>query len=172
MTEDIDIRKYELMVIFSGDMPEADFEKQLGEFKNVFKESAKSITHEDTWGVRNLAYRIKKQSRGYYVVFNFSADPSAILELRANLRINQAILRHMLVIVPDSYEPGHHEDAVIFRDEKKTEKRATSRSRGEEPRVTKEIPQGPAPEASEAEQLKTVERKLEKILENPDIDIK
>lgn len=173
-----ELRKYELMVIVSGEMPEAQLEKEKEELKKLLKENVKSITHEDVWGLKNFAYRFKKQARGYYVVFNFEAVPSAVLELRSNIRLNQAVLRHMLITVPDEYVPGHHEDVVFFRDEQKAEAAANAKR----PRVkTKEMKQlekeMSAPKTGmagkkEEEELKTVEKKLEKILENPDFDIK
>lgn len=164
------LRKYELMLIFSGEIPEAQFERELADFKKSLQETSKSITHEDNWGLRNLAFRLKRQSRGHYVVFNFEADPSQIIELRSNIRLNPVVLRHMLITVPDSYVPGHHEDVVLFRDEKKNEDTGVSSSR-KKPSI-KEVHSEKGTTPKEEEQLKTVEKKLEKILENPDLDIK
>lgn len=170
-------RKYELMLIISGDIPESQLEKEVGEIKKLLQESTKGITHEDNWGLKNFAFRFRKQNRGYYIVFNFDAGPQAISEMRVAIRLNPVILRHMLITVPDSYQPGHHEDPVIFRDEKKAEESSSSsRGRGGK-RMDSDRERMPAKAPvvvgkQEEEQLKTVEKKLEKILENPDLDLK
>lgn len=165
MTEEL--RKYELMMIFSGDVPEAQYEKELGDFKKTLKESVTSVTYEDNWGLRNLAFKIKRQQKGYYCVFNFEGNPANVLELRSNIRLNPAVLRHMLITIPDSYRPGHHEDVILFRDEQKAKDELQEAMPKRKKKPETELATTPR----EAEQLKTVEKKLEKILENPDLDI-
>lgn len=178
MTTAQEVRKYELMVIFSGDLSEADLAKEIDELRKILKEDTQGVTYEDSWGKRNLAYKIKRQSHGYYVVFNFAAAPNAILELRAGIKLNPHTLRHLLVAVPDDYESGRQDKDFVRLNE----------SRERKPMVPAVAPKKPEAEASppveeekkkpvlagkeEEDQLKTVEKRLEKILENPDIDIR
>lgn len=185
-----EIRKYELMVIFSGDLSEADLAKEIDELRKTLKEDTQGVTYEDSWGKRDLAYKIKKQSRGYYVVFNFAATPGAILELRTGVKLNQHVLRHLLVAVADDYEPGRQDKDFLRLDESMERKpRMQSVSSGgrrvesvrevkktivEEEKEAEEKPRKKPVIAGkeEEDQLKTVEKRLEKILENPDIDIR
>ncbi|MBI2453912.1 30S ribosomal protein S6 [Candidatus Peregrinibacteria bacterium] len=176
-----DTRKYELMVIFSGNLTESAFEKELEDLKKALQEASKGITNEEKWGRREFAYRLNRQKAGYYAVFDFEADPSAIAELRANVKLNPQILRHLLIILPDNYEPGRYRDLVLTRerkdiaDKKKLPVRASA-----EPSVpsAKEAPQKPSAAISEDDQkaqqekLKSVEKKLEAILDNPNIEIR
>ena len=179
-----ELRKYELMLIVSGDMSETDFEKELDEVRKLLQEHTKGISFEDKWGCRDLAYKIKKQARGYYVVFNFTASPQDIFEMRANIKINPRVLRHLITTVPENYEPGRYKEEAPpvkkFYRETKPEKTFVRFPAVEFPVVEKVgvlevIEEAKKPTVAgkeEEDQLKTVEKKLEKILENPDIDVK
>ncbi|MEK9133111.1 MAG: 30S ribosomal protein S6 [Patescibacteria group bacterium] len=184
--QDTDLRKYELMVIISGEMTDTEFEKQLGELRRMLQEDTAGIAYEDNWGKRDMTYRIKKQWRGFYVVFNFNAAPPSILEVRTSLKLNPVVLRHLLITVPEDYEPGRYKDQVL-REEPVEEERKFDKQKQALPRRDSEVKKVVVEEApvatttakptlptrkEEEEQLKTVEKKLEKILENPDIDIR
>lgn len=174
-----EFRRYELMVILSGDLPEGDFEKELNEIRKLLKENTKAVSYEDSWGRRDLAYRIKRKNAGYYAIFNFHAAPESLTELRMAVKLNPHILRHLLIILPEDYVVGQYKTQVL-RDEKRAEEAKEMRK----PRAAKKIvpvelermaaelkPPTVAGKEDE-EKLKKVEKKLEEILENPDIEIK
>lgn len=54
---------------------------------------------EDVWGVRDLAYPIKHQTKGYYIHYEFEADPADIATLDKALKIEEDIIRYLLVRV-------------------------------------------------------------------------
>lgn len=56
-----------------------------------------TVTKVDEWGKRNLAYEVKHQNEGYYVVIDFEADPSQIAELDRIIKIHEEIIRHIIV---------------------------------------------------------------------------
>lgn len=173
-TEVQNLRRYELMVIFSGDLTEKDFEIELGKMKQMLNESTKGITYEDNWGKKEFMYRIKKQKRGYYVVFNFNAEPTVVSELKAGLKINQYVLRYLIIILPENYEAGKYKEQLFLERKPREEKEKASAA---EPVVLKEETKTDSSKPvfagkKEEEQLANVEKKLEKILENPDIEIK
>lgn len=175
MTEVQELKKYELMIIFSGDLPEQDFERELEKARKNLKEYTKDIDNEDLWGRREFMYRIKKQKRGYYVVFNFKALATAIQELRTSVKLNPYVLRHLLISMPDNYEFGKYKTQILRmdRDDKKAPAKpvAAKAEAKVEPAVAEEAKAKIAGKEEEQE-LENVEKKLEKILENPDIDIK
>jgi small subunit ribosomal protein S6 len=51
----------------------------------------------DEWGKRTLAYDIKKQKEGFYVLFTFTAKPEAIQEMNRILRLDESVLKHMII---------------------------------------------------------------------------
>ena len=57
------------------------------------------VEKQEYWGLRTLAYRIKKNRKGHYVLLNISAPGSAIFELERQLKINEDVLRYMSVRV-------------------------------------------------------------------------
>ena len=52
---------------------------------------------QDLWGKRHLAYPVKKQSDGYYVLINFEIEPDAIFEIDRVIKIREEILKHLIV---------------------------------------------------------------------------
>lgn len=56
-----------------------------------------TIDNSDEWGKRHLAYEVKHQSEGYYVVVDFQADPAQIKELDRVIKIHEEIIRHIIV---------------------------------------------------------------------------
>ena len=56
-----------------------------------------TVVKVDEWGKRHLAYEVKHQNEGYYVVVDFEADPSQIAELDRIIKIHEEIIRHIIV---------------------------------------------------------------------------
>ena len=56
-----------------------------------------TVTKVDEWCKRHLAYEVKHQNAGYYVVIDFEADPSQIAELDRIIKIHEEIIRHIIV---------------------------------------------------------------------------
>lgn len=175
-TPSSDLRLYELMVILSGNLTESDFEKELAEIRKLLKENAKAVTYEDIWGRRDLMYRVKKQKNGYYAIFDFNATPESLAEFCASVKLNPHVLRHLLISLPENYEPGKYKTISLpvekpaFDEKKKSMKKVVpvELERAVSASVEKPVLAG----KEEEEKLKKVEKKLEEILENPDIEIK
>lgn len=56
-----------------------------------------TVVKVDEWGRRHLAYEVKHQNEGYYVVVEFEADPAQITELDRIIKIHEEIIRHIIV---------------------------------------------------------------------------
>jgi small subunit ribosomal protein S6 len=185
MTTPTEVKKYELMVILSGDVTDGDLEKEVDNLRKTLSESTKGITYEDIWGRKDMMYKIKRQKRGYYAIFVFNAEPTQLVELRTTVKLNPLVLRHLLISLPEDHEPGKYK-TVVLPEAELIEKSTSTPSKSspmegrKEKKSVKEVavePEKPKLEThvagkAEEEELKTVEKKLEKILENPDIDIK
>ncbi len=169
-----ELKKYELMLIISGELPEAQFEKELTEIRKILQENTKGISHEDMLGRKDMAYRIKKQWRGYYAVFDFTAAPESIAELRTNIKLNPVVLRYLFISLPEDYDSAKYKDYMLPQAKSAASKYAAPRAAKAAETITPKeaLPKPIVAGKEEEEQLKTVEKKLEQILENPDIDIK
>lgn len=95
---------YELMFILSSDLTEKKIEDQLHHIRQIINDHGGKILTEDIWGLRNLAYRIKKQERGFYAVFNFEGNAKTLAEINHVLRIDQNVLRYLLIKTPKNYQ--------------------------------------------------------------------
>ena len=87
------MKKYEVMFIVDI----ANEEVIQAAVKLVQDTIGGTVTKVDEWGKRHLAYEVKHQNEGYYVVIDFEADPSQIAELDRIIKIHEEIIRHIIV---------------------------------------------------------------------------
>ena len=70
-------------------------------FKKVIEGQEGTMSQIDEWGARDLAYKIEKQSRGYYTLLRYRASGRAVEELERNLKLTDGILRYLTVRCED-----------------------------------------------------------------------
>ncbi len=90
-------RKYELMAIFAPELEEDAVEKEIEKLKQDISSRNGEVEKVDNWGKRKLAYEIKKKKEGTYVVLNFSLPSSEVNNFKSNLKLNENILRFMII---------------------------------------------------------------------------
>ncbi len=93
------MRKYELVCLIQPDLDEAAMNGVIDRVKGWVTESGGSVDKIDMWGKRRMAYTIRKQREGNYVLFNLSMTPTTITSLEQNLRYTETVIRHMLTAV-------------------------------------------------------------------------
>ncbi|MBN2073899.1 MAG: 30S ribosomal protein S6 [Actinobacteria bacterium] len=91
------MKKYELVIIFDASLEEEETEKEISKITSLLEKEKCTISDIDRWGVRRLAYPIKKQESGYYVIIYFTGTGDIIPEVERVNRINDRVLRHMVV---------------------------------------------------------------------------
>jgi small subunit ribosomal protein S6 len=104
---------YESIFIVRQDVPTPQVEALATTFGEIVQKSGGTVAKTEQWGLRNLAYRIKKNKKGHYVLMNLDCPPAAVNELERNMRINEDILRYLTVKV-DELESGP--SAIMRRD--------------------------------------------------------
>ena len=95
------MNKYELMFIVKPDMEEAAIKKEADNMKKVLTDKKAKVIEEKAMGQRELAYEINKFNNGYYYLFVVEANSEAINEFDRVVRINENLLRHLIVKVED-----------------------------------------------------------------------
>src|ERR1700691_783685 len=90
---------YENVFIARQDISTAQVEALTDTFAALVAEQGGKVEKREYWGLRNLAYRIKKNRKGHYVLFNLDAPPAAVSELERTMRINEDVLRYLTVRV-------------------------------------------------------------------------
>ena len=91
------MRHYEVMIVLAPDLAEDGFNKQLERFRKIIEDGGGNIVNDDRWGIRSLAYPIRKYDQGYYTVFEWEGAPDLIAELDHHLRLEEHVLRHMVI---------------------------------------------------------------------------
>jgi small subunit ribosomal protein S6 len=84
---------YELGVVLTQTIDEQERESFLGELRQLLTSQGATITNEDVWGKRMLAYEIKHQREGYYIFWQYEAPGTAIKPLEYRLRLSDQVLR-------------------------------------------------------------------------------
>ncbi|WP_439813759.1 30S ribosomal protein S6 [Zavarzinia sp. CC-PAN008] len=92
---------YEHVFVARQDVSSSQVEALAESFAKVVTDNGGSVTKTESWGLRNLAYRIKKNRKGHYVHFNLDAPVIAISELERNQRINEDIIRYLTIKVEE-----------------------------------------------------------------------
>ena len=96
---------YESVVIARQDIATTQVDTLADELTNILAEGGGKVTKRESWGLRSLTYRIKKNRKGHYVLFNIDAPPAAINEYERRMRINEDVLRYLTVRV-EVHEEG------------------------------------------------------------------
>lgn len=95
------MRNYEIVFIVHPDLDETSLKDVVSKVKGWITDANGSVTKEDIWGKRRMAYAIKKQREGQYVLLNAEIEPAAIGELERNFRITEPIIRFIVTVVED-----------------------------------------------------------------------
>jgi small subunit ribosomal protein S6 len=93
------MRKYELVCIIHPDLDETAFNGVVEKIKGWVVETSGSVDKVEVWGRKRLAYTIKKQREGQYVLFNLSLEGVVTATLEKNLRFLEPVIRYMLIAV-------------------------------------------------------------------------
>jgi len=92
---------YESVLIARQDLGAAQVNTLVSDLSEVIKKEGGEVVKVDNWGLKNLAYRIKKNRKGHYVLLNIVAPAKAISEYERLVRLNEDVIRYMTVKVDE-----------------------------------------------------------------------
>ena len=92
---------YESVLIARQDLGASQVSSLVSDLSETLKANGGEVVRVDNWGLKNLAYRIKKNRKGHYVVLNISAPATAIAEYERIMRFNEDVIRYMTVKVDE-----------------------------------------------------------------------
>ena len=101
MSEYFNMANYESVLIARQDLGASQVNSLVSELSEVIKKEGGEVVKVDNWGLKNLAYRIKKNRKGYYVLLDITAPAKAIFEYERLIRLNEDIIRYMTVKVDE-----------------------------------------------------------------------
>jgi len=91
------MNKYEIMLIVKTGMEAEAASKLVNDYKKVITDAKGEVTNFKDMGQRKLAYPINKEINGFYFVMNFNTDANTVKELDRRLKIDENIVRHMII---------------------------------------------------------------------------
>ncbi len=96
---------YENVFIARQDLSPTQVDTLADTFAAIVTEKGGTVKKRESWGLRNLSFRIRKNRKGHYILFNLDAPPAAIVEMERNMRLNEDVIRFLTVRV-DELEEG------------------------------------------------------------------
>jgi len=98
------LHHYETMFLLHPDLSSEDRESAIEKFSNIIKDGSGEIVNIDPWPLRKLAYKVQKQTQGYYVVMDFGAPGDVIQELTRNFRLDEQVMKFMTTKLDDEFD--------------------------------------------------------------------
>jgi small subunit ribosomal protein S6 len=112
------LKQYETVFIMTPVLSEEQMKETVERYQKYLKSKDAEIVHEDSWGLRKLAYPIQKKSTGFYHLVEFRADPTIIRDFEVMFKRDEKILRFLTVAL-DKHSIAYNEKK---RNKAKTEK--------------------------------------------------
>jgi small subunit ribosomal protein S6 len=146
------VRRYETIFILRPDIGENQIKQSLKRVVDIVANGGGELVETDEWGIRELAYRIKRERRGYYVRLDYVAPGAVMNEVERNLKLMDESLRHLSVMVEDDADPVKLRGEIEARQRRLAEARAAAappRASVEEPPAAEEAAAKEAQSTSE-----------------------
>ena len=95
------MKKYELMYILRPSLDDEARKAFQDRYHAYLTNNGATITSVNEWGLRELAYEIDDETKGYYVVCKIVADEASLYEFRRHANISKTLLRYIIVVDQD-----------------------------------------------------------------------
>ncbi|GJD86723.1 30S ribosomal protein S6 [Methylobacterium hispanicum] len=92
---------YEHVLLARQDVTSQQVETMIDTYKGVIEQNGGRLEKIEMWGVKSLAYRIKKNRKAHFALLNIDAPPAAIAEMERQMQISEDILRFMTIRVEE-----------------------------------------------------------------------
>ena len=99
-------RRYETLVLIHPDQGEPGSKEVAARIRTLIEDQGGSISQVQEWGMRDLSHLVGKQRRAFYVLFEYRAAPKGLAEVERNLKLMDAVLRHVSVRQAENAPPA------------------------------------------------------------------
>lgn len=120
------MRRYETISIIRPTLGDEEIDAINQRSISIIEGDGGTIVDVDKWGLKTLAYLIKKEQQGYYVYMNYGATPDSVTEMERQFKIDDRVLKFMTVKLHDVFDP----DAV--QEEKEAAAKAAEEAKAAE----------------------------------------
>ena len=127
---------YENVFVARQDMSPAQVETLADSYASLIEEAGGKVLKREHWGLKTLAYRIKKNRKGHYVMFDVEADAANVNELERQMRLSEDVIRFLTIRIDEVTEAPSPMMARRDRDDRRRrdDRPRDDRSRDERPR--------------------------------------
>ena len=98
------MRTYESIFIVHPEVIGDDQTALIDKYKTILSDQGADVLKLENWGTRTLAYQVKKQSKGCFVLVIFDAEPTVIAEYERRMRIDEKVIKFQTIILEGGYE--------------------------------------------------------------------
>ena len=159
------MRRYETFTILNPDLSDEERAPVLNRVKELIPQMDGFLILVDEWGARQLAYDIKKKSRGYYVRFDFCGNGELVNEMERFFRIDDRVMKYMTVMLDEQPDVEGIKEDMEKLEQEKAEKAKAEKEKAE----TKTEPADDSTEVEASESPESEETEVAKVEEVPDI---
>lgn len=92
---------YECVFIARQDIPAQDVHKLADKFTEIFTSAGGKLAKKEYWGLRSLAYEVKKNKKGHYIMLGVEASSDAVAEFERNCKINEDVIKYLTLKVEE-----------------------------------------------------------------------
>ncbi len=107
------MRRYETIYILRPNLGEEEINKVVDYVDQIITDEGGTVIDLNKWGMKKLAYLIKKESLGYYVYCNYATTPAAVSEMERKFRIDDSVLKYMTIKLANSISDEQIQQAVV-----------------------------------------------------------
>lgn len=177
-----ELRIYECTVLLPVSLSDKEYNQAQKDVEALFEEKRGKLLHKDEWGRMGLAYKIKGNTEGRYILYYYELAPEHVSDINQSIRLEKGILRHLLITVPDNYEVQDWAAHFVSWKEERTKREETQAAEKEEKlkqkivsrvaRKTTGTAAEPAKEKKkEAVEEKELEAKLDQLISDEDLNL-
>lgn len=98
------MRTYEAIFIVHPEVVGDDLTAIIDKYKTILTDQGANVLKAENWGTRTLAYTVKKQAKGCYILFIFDAEPKVIAEFERRMRIDEKVIKFQTVLMEGGYQ--------------------------------------------------------------------
>ena len=118
------INQYETVFIATPVLSEAQMKEAVNKFRRIITDNNGELIHEEDWGLKKLAYPIKKKSTGFYYLFEFRSEGEFINKLETEFRRDERIMRFL------TFKMDKH--AIAYSEKKRKMNSKTAENKNEQ----------------------------------------
>ncbi len=95
------MKKYEIMYILTATLDDAAREAEIAKLHGILESNGAKVTNVNQWGVKDFAYEIKKQKKGFYVVAKVTAEKACLDEFSRLAKLDNSVIRFLITVDQD-----------------------------------------------------------------------